>query len=148
MTPVADKRKKTGTPKIAAWFVFVGVLAIGSRAYMKHARADRCSLDGNRITPIYQVDLVVDGNVVESFCCVKCAEEWPDVPDGALWHVRDEVTGQTIDTTKARFVESDVVTTASRQCRTHAFKNWADAMSHLENHNGSWVPSPFGRKNP
>ena len=127
-----------------AWFIFIGVLAVGSRWQLQRGQSDRCSLDGNRISNVYRVDLMLRGQVAQKFCCIKCAVEWPDVPGGAAWQVHDEVTGRPIDATRARFVKSDVITVASRQGRTHAFANWTDAVAHIKDYNGKAVPNPFG----
>ena len=82
------------------------------------------------------------------FCCISCAKEWPDVPAGSWWRVRDEITGEALDADVASFVESSVVTVASRRCRTHAFKNWSDAMNHAATYGGERVADPLvrGRK--
>lgn len=130
--------------RLAAWFAFVCVLASFSRWEVRYAWASRCSLDGNRIKPIYQVDLVLEGGTIRSFCCVRCASDWPEVPVGSYWQVRDEVTGKVIDATRARFVESNVVTVPSRQDTTHVFKVWADAKAHIEQYEGDWIANPFG----
>jgi hypothetical protein len=130
------------------WFSCIFVLSLYSRWCVFVARADRCSLDGNRIVPVHQVDLMVDGRVKERFCCVRCAREWPNVPWGATWQVRDEMTGDLLDVTIACFVESSVVTVPSRRDRIHAFKNWTDAVSHVSLYGGSRIPCPFPAKAP
>lgn len=129
--------------RLAVWFGLVLALAVYNRWYMAQARSDRCSLDGNRIEPIYAVELMRDGRVLERFCCTKCAAEWPDVPDDAYWRVRDEVTGEAIDATAASFVESSVVTVPSRQARIHAFGSWSDALEHATRYDGRRVPNPL-----
>ncbi len=128
---------------LIAWFVIVLACALGSRWGVYNARADRCSLDGNRLIPIYRVDLMLDGLVKESFCCIRCATEWPDTPLGAYWQVRDETTGQLMDATQGCFVESSVVTIPSRQDRMHVFKGWVDAMNHMAECDGRRVANPL-----
>ncbi len=131
---------------LLAWFALVLALGVFSRWYVQERRPTRCSLDGGRIEPIYRVDLVVDGSVRESFCGVRCATEWPRVPAGAAWHVRDEVSGRTIDAGKASFVESSVVTVAARQDRTHVFEHWPEASEHAAEYGGNLLANPFARK--
>lgn len=129
--------------KLVVWFGFILVLSLYSRWYTRYAGADRCSLDGNRITPIYRVDLMNGTESVASFCCVKCAAEWPDVPEGAYWQVRDEKTGKLLDARQAAFVESSVVTVSSRQDRTHVFKKRMDAMAHAAEYDGYQIANPL-----
>jgi len=129
--------------RLAVWFGLVLALALYSRWYMDRTRTDRCSLDGNRIEPIYAVHLMLDGKVLARFCCIPCAREWPDVPSGAYWRVTDEITGEPLDATTASFVESSVVTVPSRQARIHVFAHWADAMEHDTRYSGVRIPNPL-----
>jgi len=129
--------------RLVVWFAFVLALSLLSRWSLHGRRAERCSLDGARIVPIHRVDLVLDGRVSESFCCVRCASEWPDVPAGASWQVRDEVSGRVIDAGKASFVRSPIVTVPARQDRTHVFERWADAMGHVAEYGGERIANPL-----
>ncbi len=129
--------------RLVIWFAVVLALALYSRWHASRTRSDRCGLDGNRIEPVYAVDLMLDGRVTGRFCCVRCASEWPDVPADAYWQVRDEITGRPLDATTACFVESSVVTVASRQDRTHVFASWADALGHMTRYDGIRVPNPL-----
>lgn len=128
---------------LLVWFGLVLLFSLFSRWHVYHRSATRCSLDGNRIVPVYRVDLMLAGDTLESFCCVRCAREWPDVPAGINWRVYDEITKAALDAAKACFVESEVVTVPSRQDRTHVFANWADAMTHADAYDGDRVPNPF-----
>lgn len=130
---------------LAVWFGAVLLLSLYSRWHVYAASTGRCSLDGNRIVPTYRVDLMLDGHAIDSFCCVKCAVEWPDVPDAGYWRVRDEVTGKTLDADRACFVESSVVTVPSRQDQTHVFKSWTDALSHVTAFDGYRIQNPLAR---
>jgi len=130
---------------IAAWFAALLALSLFSRAQIHARRSARCSLDGQRIEPIYEVDLVEDREVVARFCCIACAVEWPAVTPQAWWRVRDEITGEPLDARVASFVDSSVVAVASRRCRTHAFKNWSDAMNHAATYGGERVADPLVR---
>ncbi len=95
---------------LALWFAFVIGLGLYSRSYVSDRGGGHCRLDGTAIIPIYRVDLLLDGVELASFCCVRCAREWPTVPAGASWHVRDEVTGRVLDARAASFVNSSIVT--------------------------------------
>jgi hypothetical protein len=102
-------------------------------------------MDGNRMEPIYQVDLAAGGNVLASFCSLTCALQWPEVPEDAYWLVRDEVTGRALDSTRAHFVSSRLVTVPARAEHVHVFAHWADAQAHAERHGGQAVPDPLAR---
>lgn len=128
---------------LAVWFGLVIALGLYSRWQVQAGRGGRCSLDGNRIMPTYQVDLMAGGQMIESFCCVECAKEWPEVPAGAYWQVRDEVTGEPVDAAKVCFVVSEVVTVPSRGSRTHVFKNWVDALAHTAQDGGQRTMNPL-----
>jgi hypothetical protein len=149
--PARDSRRTFADPPpapvrwkaLAAWFLFVLFLAVLGRWQVARARADRCNLDGSRITPIYRVDLMAGEKVERSFCCLRCARDWPQGAGGGYWRVRDEVTGQLLDAATACFVESSVVTVPSRQCRIHVFKDWAAAMAHAAEYGGKRVPNPL-----
>ena len=129
--------------RLLVWFAVVLALSAVSRWRVLRANVDRCSLDGNRIVPVHRVDLMLDGRVLESFCCVTCALEWPRVPEGAAWQVHDEVTGEPLDARRARFVVSRVVTVPSRQDRIHAFRDGNDALDHIAQYDGAKLPNPF-----
>ena len=131
------------TRGLVIWFSLVLAVAAFGRWDMERARIGRCRLDGTRITPVFQVDLMQSGQVLASFCSLRCASEWPDVPAGGYWRVRDEVTGEAIDAAAAIFVESAVVTVPSRQDRTHAFGSWIDAMNHASGYDGITVACPL-----
>lgn len=129
-----------------AWFGMVVAFSLLGRWQAYHARADHCNLDGTRIVPIHRVDLVVEGQVTRSFCSIRCARDWPDSPPGARFQVRDEVTGEVLDSSLAWFVESSVVAVPARQDKTHAFKSAADAMEHVSRYGGSRIPDPFAEE--
>ena len=135
-------------PKLGLWFLFVLLLALLGRWRLAGARADRCSLDGSRITPIYRIDLMLGEKVERSFCCVRCARDWPQAVRDGYWRVRDEVSGQPLDAGRAYFVESGVVTVPSRQDRVHVFKEWAAAMDHATMYGGERIPNPLNRSHP
>lgn len=135
-----------GRKATVAWFGLMAGLACIGRWQAYDARAGRCALDGSRIVPVHQVDLVTERGIARSFCSIRCAADWPDVPPGARMQVRDEVTGEVLDAGLAFFVESGVVAVAARNDRTHAFRRMADAMEHVTRYGGSPVPNPFERE--
>jgi len=131
------------TFRLVTWFCTCLGLALLSRWQVLGARSARCALDGSRIVKTYQVDLVRDGQATRSFCCVRCATEWPERSPPAAWLVRDEVTGQVLDATLACFVESSAVTVPARHDRVHVFKRWPEAMQHIAEHGGARIVNPF-----
>ncbi len=135
--------------RLAVWFGGILLLALVSRARLDENSSGRCRLDGNRLVPVYEVDLMRDGQVLKRFCCVRCAREWPEVHEGEYWQVRDEVSGEVLDATRAIFVESTVVTIPSRQDRTHVFRHRRHAMDHVHEYDGRPIPNPLvGRRPP
>jgi hypothetical protein len=126
---------------MSAWFILVAGVAGMSRWSIQ--TEDRCRLDGVRIVATYRVDLVVNDASVARFCCVTCAAEWPEFPDDASWHVRDEMTGEVLDSSRAWFVKSRVVTVRSRGDRIHVFKDLVHALEHLEQYQGTIVEHPM-----
>jgi hypothetical protein len=128
---------------LTVWFASVVGLALFSRWQAIDSRRARCRLDGTPINPVYRVDLVADDRILASFCCMKCATQWPEVPGGAFWQVRDEVNGDVLDAAAAYFVEGPPATVPSRQASTHSFRRLSDALDHTGRHGGTLIPSPF-----
>ena len=126
------------------WFGVVALVAAGSRWRAQADRGARCALDGNRIEPVYRVDLVRRGVVLHSFCSLTCARQWPDVAPDAYWQVRDEASGRPLDAGRAHFVESGVESVPARHERTHVFADWAEAQHHLARYGGRFVADPLG----
>ena len=79
---------------LVIWFGAMLSLALLGRWHSSASITGRCQLDGTRVVPVYQVDLMRDNDVLASFCCLRCAQEWPDVPADSYWQVRDEITGE------------------------------------------------------
>ena len=128
---------------LVLWFCAVFVFSLYSRWRTYRSGAERCSLDGTRIVSTYRVDLMRSSKMIHSFCGIRCAREWPDVPDGGYWQVRDEMSGEVLDAARACFAESTVVTVPSRQDRTHVFKSWVDALNHIEEYGGNRIANPL-----
>jgi hypothetical protein len=131
---------------LLVWFCALSLFAVLSRGQVRGARPDRCSLDGTAIEPIHRVDLMQGGDPVASFCSLACALAWPAVPAGSWWQLRDEVSGRPIDASRAWFVESRVVTVATRRERIHVFLEPTEAMNHCVQFGGARIADPFLRK--
>lgn len=145
--PACPAARIAMTPKrLLLWFGFVLLFALYSRWQTERSRNQRCDLDGNRIEAWARVDLMHAGRVVKSFCCVTCAGQWPDVPEGAYWQVHDEITGQPLDAARARFVRSNKITVVARACRVHVFREWQDAVAHARQYEGQLIPNPLAAR--
>jgi hypothetical protein len=114
-----------------------------SRELVRGSHPDRCSFDGVSIDRVHRVDLMEDGMVRASFCSVACALAWPKLPASRYWQVRDEMSGEPIDASRACFVLSRVVTVATRGERIHVFRQWTDAMNHCAQFGGARIADPF-----
>ncbi len=106
----------------------------------------RCTQDGTRLNPIYQVDAFLADESTRSFCSIYCATRWlEENKDKAIYFtVIDEITGQKFDSTLGYFVESDVITVAEVKNRVHAFASKEDALKHARQFNGKPIENPFG----
>ncbi|MGD8984490.1 MAG: hypothetical protein PVH99_08890 [Desulfobacteraceae bacterium] len=110
--------------------------------------ARRCSYDGTKLRPIYQVDALLDDGSTASFCSIYCATRWfKENEDKVIYFtVVDEITGQKFDSTLGYFVESDVVTIPEVKNRMHAFASKEDALTHARQFNGKLIENPFGKE--
>lgn len=108
--------------------------------------ARRCSYDGTKLRPIYQVDALLDDGSTASFCSIYCATRWfKENQDRVIYFtVVDEATGQKFDSSLAHFVESEVVTIPEVKNRVHAFYVKEDALKHAKQFNGKTIENPFG----
>jgi hypothetical protein len=148
MSELAKPPRRRGAPHVVAGMAVLVALSLASRCGLASRRAERCSLDGSHIEPVYEVELVEGEDVLARFCCLRCAQAWPEVPARAYWRVRDEITGRPLDSRKASFVESPVVTVAATRCRLHAFESWVDAADHVATYGGERVADPLVRPQP
>lgn len=107
----------------------------------------RCTYDGTKIKPLYQVDAYLNDGTGVSFCSIYCATQWfRNNKDKVIYFtVVDEVTGQKFDSTLGHFVESEVVTIPEVKNRIHAFYVKEDALTHAQQFNGKLIENPFGR---
>ncbi|MGD8228127.1 MAG: hypothetical protein PVI20_10125 [Desulfobacteraceae bacterium] len=119
----------------------------GGKEETREESALRCSYDGTRLRPIYQVDAFLDDGSSASFCSIYCATRWfEEKKDKVIYFtVVDEITGQRFDSTLGFFVESDVVTIPEVKNRIHAFASKEDALTHAKQFNGTLVENPFGK---
>lgn len=110
--------------------------------------ARRCSYDGTKLRPIYQVDALLDDGSTASFCSIYCATRWfKENEDKVIYFtVVDEITGQKFDSTLGYFVESDVVTIPEVKNRIHAFASKEDALTHARQFNGKLIENPLGKE--
>jgi len=120
------------------------ILAFSSAMYRSQT-AFRCNYDGTRIIPVYEIEIRLKDGDTGRFCSVHCAKAWLQEntsPVGSVI-VTDEITGESLDSAIALFVESDVVTVKATQNIIHAFRDKSHAMSHAKQYNGRLVDNPF-----
>jgi hypothetical protein len=101
-------------------------------------RGDRCSLDGEEITPLFRVRVVDRAGRSHAFCCLRCAELWQQgqaVRPRAIY-VTDEISGREVAARAAYFVRSRVAVPAATVNRIHAFAKRSDAEHHAATHDG------------
>ena len=111
----------------------------------KHSLSQKCSLDGIRIDPLYEVTVIRKNEAPHNFSCILSAQIWltenAELPS-SIW-VTDEVTGKKIRAELAYYVESDVTTTPHMGNRIHAFAVEKAAKLHAWQHKGKFVKNPF-----
>lgn len=105
----------------------------------------RCSYDGTKIKPLYQVDVFLNDNTGLSFCSIYCASRWFESNKDKVKYfmLTDEVTGQKFESTLGYFVESDLVTIPEVRNRIHAFATKEDALKHAKQFDGKLIENPF-----
>lgn len=106
----------------------------------------RCSLDGSRIDPSYEVIIIGENETSYSLSCVLSAQIWlmgNSEGTSSIW-VTDEVTGEKIRAELAYYVESDVITTPHTGNRIHVFAQDKAAKSHARQYKGKFVRNPLG----
>lgn len=105
----------------------------------------KCSLDGIRIDPLYEVTIIQKGETSYSFSCVLSAQIWlmeNSEPISSIW-VTDETTGEKIRAELAYYVESDLTTTPHTGNRIHAFSHEKAAKLHAQQYKGKFVKNPL-----
>lgn len=110
-----------------------------------HSTSPRCSLDGTRIDPLYEVTIIGEDETPYNFSCILSAQIWltenVELPS-SVW-VTDEVTGKKTRAELAYYVESDAVTTPHTRNRIHAFAREKAAKLHARQYKGKFVKNPF-----
>ena len=106
----------------------------------------RCSLDGIRIDPLYEVTVTQEGEETSHrFACILSAHLWlkgNSEPISSIW-VTDEMTGEKIRAELAYYVESEVTTTPHIGNRIHAFSREKAAELHAQQYKGKFVNNPL-----
>lgn len=105
----------------------------------------RCSLDGSRIQPLYEVIIIQKDNSSRKFSCVISAQIWFRINNVLVSSVMvtDEVTGQKIRAERAYYVVSEVITTPHTGNRIHVFAQRSKAEVHARQFKGKLVKNPF-----
>jgi hypothetical protein len=120
------------------WWIsaLIGLVAVAllpvAGHWIRGRRAGRCALDGMAVQPIWRVRVVNREGEADEFCCIRCAEVWlqrmKSRPEAIF--VTDEVTGREIDSSRAYFVRSTVVTMPHTGNRVHVFHQKAESEKH------------------
>jgi hypothetical protein len=129
---------------------FCAIIIIASISFFvvlsrnSHA-AIRCSLDGSRIEPMYEVIINQKDKPPGKFASITSARIWlkGNSAQAISIQVTDEVTGEKINAAFAFYVESDVITTPHTGNRIHVFAQEETAISHARKHNGKLIKYPF-----
>jgi hypothetical protein len=105
----------------------------------------RCSLDGSRMTPIYEVVIIQKDQAPIKFSCVLSAQIWLKENDTPIASIRvtDEATGEKIEAGKAFYVESEVISIPHIRNRIHVFSRETDARLHASQFNGKLIKNPL-----
>jgi hypothetical protein len=115
----------------------VGLPLIGH--YARQPGEPACALDGVKIDPLYQIEVIDRAGCSHSFCCPHCAELWlqrqPAPPKAVT--VVDEMSGEKIAAQDAFFVRSFVLTSPATGNRIHCFRHRAEAEEHAATHAGT-----------
>ena len=114
--------------------------------YPGHIHASpRCSLDGSRIQPIYEVIIVVRNKSVHRFSSIISARIWfrGNNEQASTILVTDEATGEKIDAGQAFYAESEVITTPHTRNKIHVFGQREAAELHAHEFRGKLVKNPF-----
>jgi len=131
---------------------FIGALVIATTisALVAHSRhmqtSARCSLDGSKIDPLYEVTIIQKDRSTSKFSCVLSAQIWlRENSDQAFSiQVTDEITGEKIAAEDAYYVASELITTPHTGNMIHVFAREAAAGLHARQFNGNPVKEPFG----
>jgi NitT/TauT family transport system substrate-binding protein len=136
------------------YFIFIALIvmiAIAGGLWTKKKRTqegDRCEVDKTPIRSLYEVKAFLTDQSFKKFCSIPCAQIWyRDNQDKTLYFaVVDERTGQSLDSSLAFFVESEMITVPELESRIHTFSNKSDALAHAEKFRGKLIENPFGNQ--
>ena len=105
----------------------------------------RCSLDGIRIDPLYEVKIIGKDERCWSLSSILSAQIWlreNSMKVSSIW-VTDEITGEKIEAGDAYYVESEVITTPHTGNKIHVFAQRTEAKLHARQFNGKLVKNPL-----
>ena len=130
---------------------FIGALVIATTisalvAHSRHVQTSaRCSLDGSKIDPLYEVTIIQKDRSSSKFSCVLSAQIWlRENSDQAFSiQVTDEITGEKIAAEDAYYVASELITIPHTGNMIHVFARKAAAELHVRQFNGKLVKEPF-----
>jgi NitT/TauT family transport system substrate-binding protein len=134
------------------WFIFISLVIIvavigGLWGRKKGTQVgDRCEVDKTIINPMFEVRAFLKDQSLKKFCSITCAQVWhQENKDKVIYFtVVDEKTGQSLDSSLAFFVESEVIAVPRVKNRVHTFSNKADALAHAQQFKGRLIENPFG----
>jgi hypothetical protein len=135
-----------------SWFIFISIviiLAIIGGLWGRKKRTgvgDQCEVDKTIINPMFEVRAFLKDQSLKKFCSIACAQVWhQENKDKVIYFtVVDEKAGQSLDSSLAFFVESEVIAVPRVKNRVHTFSNKADALAHAQQFKGRWIENPFG----
>ncbi len=108
----------------------------------------RCSLDGSRIQPLYEVIIILRDKSIHRFSSIISARIWFRENNEQISNilVTDEATGEKIETGQAFYVESEIITTPHTRNNIHVFGEREAAELHALKFGGKLVNNPFKAK--
>ena len=133
-------------------FVFTLIIATIISVLVVYPRnihaSSRCSLDGSRIQPLYEVIIIVRDKSVRRFSSIISARIWfrENNEQASTILVTDEATGEKIDAGQAFYTESEVITTPHTRNKIHVFGKREAAELHAHEFRGKMVVNPFKAK--
>jgi hypothetical protein len=105
----------------------------------------RCSLDGSRIEPLYEVVVSPGERQLRRFSCVRSAQIWlaeNRARVSSVW-VTDEETGEKLEAEQAYYVVSGLITTPHTGNRIHVFAKEKTARAHAGQYGGRIIHNPL-----
>jgi len=129
----------------AAFMAACWIIALAAGLAGRGTAGGVCAQDRVPLKPVYQVEVAMAEGSSVSLCNVTCALLYLEEGGRRAREVtvRDETTGEPIDSEAALYVESEVFTHRESANRIHVFALEADARQHAEHYGGEALPSPF-----